>query len=94
MSKGSFIVLAYCHEGRLKTYFSLLAQIFACQYCENQSKLHCNTTTTRAKLIDSLTSNILKFDDHSDDEDKLIKQTNFKVTKKDNKLTTKDKSAI
>lgn len=82
------------HEGRLKTYFSLLAQIFPYQYCENQSKLHCSTTTTRANLIDSLTSNILKFDDHSDDEDKLIKQTNFKVTKKDNKLTTKDKSAI
>ena len=82
-------------EERLKTYFNPLTEIVAFQDQENLSKLHYNTNTDKSKFNSSLTFNTLNLDDHSDDEDKLIRPNQLLGNKgQDENSTTTDKADI
>ena len=97
LSDGSInlISLADWLDGRLKTYFNPLAEIVVFQDQENLSKLHYNTNTGKSKFNSSLTLNILNLDDHSDDEDKLVRTNQLLGNKgEDENSTAKDKNDV
>ena len=89
----NLIGLADWLQGRLRTYFNLLAEIVAYQDQENQLKLHYNTTTGKSQFNNSLASNALNFDDNSHDEEKSIRTKQFQGNKGEaDNLTVKDKT--
>ena len=91
----NLICLADWLEGRLRIYFSPLAEIAAFQDQENLSKLHYSTNTGKSKFNINLTLNTLNLDDHSDDEDKLIRTNPLLGNKgQDENSTAKDKTDI
>ena len=91
----NLICLADRLEGHLRTYFNPLPEIAAFQDKENLSKLHYSTNTGKSKFNISLTLNTLNLDEHSDDEDKLIRSNQLLGNKgEDENSTAKDKTDI
>ena len=91
----NLIGLADWLDGRLKTYFNPLAEIVVFQDQENLSKLRYNTNTGKSKLNNSLTLNTLNLNDHSDDEDKLVRTNQLLGNKgEDENSTAEDKTNI